>query len=87
MDLKLERTVIKAEIYGQQVSLSRPKFGKALALESELSKLQEAKDIQGQISLMKGFLAECGCPSELVDELEIEHLSQLIEVLSGSKKK
>jgi hypothetical protein len=81
MELKLERTKLKIDLYGEIIEASKPTYGEVEALEREL---KEAKEDQPKITaVVKGFLGRSGIDASKV---EVEHLFQIIELITGKKK-
>lgn len=82
--LKLERSKIAIDVYGEMVECTRPSLDEAIALEAEIN---EAKgDSAKMLSVMKAFLSRCGFPEKLTGSMETGHLFLVIEALSGKKK-
>lgn len=82
--MKLVKTIIDLEVYGQKVELKKPTFKEAQEYRDQLLKLT---DSESSVEVMKMFLNKMGLPLETFDELEIAHVSELMEALMDSKKK
>lgn len=82
--MKLVKTIIDLEVYGQNVQLKKPTFNEAQEYREQLLKLGES---DSAAEVMKAFLNKMGLPLEIFDQLEIAHVSELMEALTDSKKK
>lgn len=84
-----QKTKVTVEIYGQKFDLHKPTV-------SQVEELQKYTDMEGksqaeQFTLICGFLEVLGLPKDFSKDMELDHLIQLINYLSGelnfSKKK
>ena len=82
--MKITRTVIEVEIYGEAVKLKRPNYKETQDYRENLKKLAEHEDAG---PVMKSFLVKMGLPEGLFEELEMTHISDILDLISGSKKK
>lgn len=71
-------TKANIKIDGIAYSLSYPKVKDIRGL----SKKNQELDIDAVVSLV----VSCGLPSDVVDELEADHLNKIIEVLMGKNR-
>lgn len=78
-----ERTQVKAVIYGRTLMLRKPTIGQIEWLQSEMAKGEQKQNV----AIMKKFGVELGVPAEVCDTLELDHFVELIETLTGGKKK
>lgn len=78
-----EKQPVRVKIYGKEFSLKKPTLSQVETLQSKVS----ASDDKSSLSFTKEFLMDSGLPSDLISELEVEHVISLVELLSGSKKK
>jgi hypothetical protein len=81
--MKLERTKISLEIYGEKYPVRRPSVKEVEALERDIKKKSKS---DGELILMKKFLVNVGLPMRVLDDLEANHLLQVAEFLTGVKK-
>ena len=74
---------LKVKIYDEEFSLKKPsvKMIEAYAIDIENAPKGE------QFSRAKTLLTQMGLRAELVDELEFDHLQELIEFLTSSMTK
>lgn len=80
--MKLIKTVAEIDVYGEKVKLTLPSV-------SMWEEYQE-KMIKGEVSEFRAtqdFLVKCGMSEELVKEIELPHFRELVDFLSGVKKK
>jgi hypothetical protein len=80
--MKLTRTKSKVDVYGEVVELTIP----------SLKLWEQYQDVirKGEVTEFKAtedFLFQCGMPRKLYKSLELEHVSDLVNHLSGIKKK
>lgn len=84
MTLKLERTKVLVDAYGEMVELSKPSLYEVIELEDRLKIIKE--DGKAVIKEMIEFLKRRGFPENLISSMEPDHIAQVIEALSGKKK-
>lgn len=77
-----ERTKVKAVIYGKECMLTKPTVGQVEVMQAEV-----AKDEGNSMQIMKKFALEMGLPVDVANSMELDHFIQLIEQLTGQKKK
>lgn len=83
MDLSIPaRTRLSVSIYGQELKLTKPTIGQMEAFEAKKKTAGEDKQFQ----IMLDFLKELGLPENLGKDLELEHFTQIVELLAGKKK-
>lgn len=83
MDLNIPtRTKLSVNIYGQELKLTKPTILQSESLSEKMKGIKQEE----QFPLMLDFLKDCGLPIELAKQLEIEHFTQLVELLVGKKK-
>lgn len=80
---KFERTKQTIDIYGEVYNVSRPTFKRSL----ELGKQSDKKSDEESQELMLDFLEEMGIPKKVTMDMEVDHVTTLIEFLMPSKKK
>lgn len=70
---------------GTEYTMHKPKLGKVRDFEDAL---EAAKKSGGSVNgLVISFVASCGLPAEVIDELDSDQLEQVVGVLSAAKKK
>lgn len=77
-----ERSRLKANIYGKIVELKKPTVGAVEQMQAELA-APGAKSID----VMVKFATELGLSKEIVESMEVDHFTQLMETICGTKKK
>lgn len=77
-----ERSKLKLSIYGSEYELSKPTYGQAIALQESIREGGESKSML----IMKEFLVSLGLKSEVIEQMELQHVLDLIEFISGKKK-
>lgn len=79
--MKLVRTVFEIELDDKKFELRKPKFKETQQYRESL--LKEGADAG---VVMKEFLEALGLPIGVYDELEMDHITQLMDAVTGSKK-
>ena len=79
--MKLERTVAEIEIYGESVKLTLP----SVSMWEEYQEIMRKGDVS-EFKASQDFLVKCGVPEKIVHDLELAHIGELINFLSGVKK-
>lgn len=82
--MKLERTKIELELYGEVFNLRKPTFKEAREYREELTKLGSESDAT---VVIESFLEKMGLPKEKFQDLEFDHVNEIMEFLLISKKK
>lgn len=82
--MKLVKSKIELEVYDKKCELRKPTFGESQEYRSKLKELGENDDAS---LVMKEFLGKMGLPAEVFEELEIAHLTEIMEAVTDSKKK
>lgn len=82
--LKLEKTKFKVEIFGDICEIRKPNW-------SEIEKYQEdmknkSPEDKSSLSLTRELLVNLGVKNEHVSQLEIEHVSALMDLIIPKKK-
>lgn len=78
--LKLEKSKFKIEIFGNIVEIRKPNW-------SEIEKFQDAaEDDKGSMSRTRELFVNIGIPAEIVKDLEMEHITAIMELLVPKKK-
>lgn len=77
-----ERSTVKANIYGQAITLKKPEVGQIEAMQAEMS-----ADGAKPVLVMKKFVEKLGLPLDIADKMELDHFQSLVEALCGTKKK
>lgn len=80
--MKLEKTKAEIDVYGEKVILSLP------SVEAWERYQKRMKD--GKVSEFKAaidFIIEAGMSKNIANQLELPHIREVIEFLSGVKKK
>lgn len=80
-----ERTTVDLSIYGQELKVLKPNFRAVSDMQNKL----EASEGGGNATLdiFSSFLVSAGIPKELIDEMEVDHLTDVVRILCEAKKK
>jgi hypothetical protein len=81
--LKIEKTKVEIELYGEAYSLSRPTVRQS---QDYGKKVKDASD-QETSDLVIDLLDSCGLPKKVTLDMEMEHLEMVIGALIPSSKK
>ena len=81
--MKLVKSILELEVYGEKVELRKPTFKEAQSYRDELIKLGESGDAT---EVMVNFLEKLGLKKEIFDSLELAHVNQIMDLVTGSKK-
>jgi hypothetical protein len=82
--MEIVKTQIELKAFGKDYILSPPTARKAAVLKKQIneSKEDELKSLEVAVE----FLVECGLPKDVCDQLEMDHLGQLITLITSKKK-
>ena len=80
---KFERSKITFEIYGEVYHITKPTFGRSL----ELAKAKDDMSEDGCKDAMIKLLDDLGLPEKVTMDMEIGHVSELMEYILPAKKK
>jgi len=83
MDLELKRTKIKVKIYDDTFEVRKPTVKEYEAFAKNAVGLSESS----AIDKMRELLKNCGISEKALDDLEMEHMTEVFQFLVGSKKK
>lgn len=81
--LEIKKTVIQANVYGTVYELCRP----STKLAKEYGKLSKEQDEDNGIDLVIDLVDKCGLPKAVAEEMEVDHLLQIVDALLPAKKK
>jgi hypothetical protein len=76
-----QKTKVKVSIYGKEFELQKPTVGQVEELQ-KYSNVEEQTE-QQKFESVCGFLEVLGLPRSFSMDMEVDHLVQLIEFLSG----
>lgn len=76
------RTKVPVMIYGRSFELTKPTVGQIEAVQGEIT-----KEGVNQIKVMSTFAQNLGLPADVIAGMETEHFLELMERLTGQKKK
>lgn len=86
--LKIEaRTQLEIEIYGRVFNITRPSLAQVEAVYEKLSALAQVDDKLSASDVWRQFFGDLGMDVEFLKGLEKEHMLDLIDFVTGSKKK
>lgn len=81
--IEFKRTELELKIYGKDYRVRYPKVSEFQSYSAKAAKVEPEK----QFDLTKDFLVKLGLDTEIVGELELAHLRQIVETVSGTEKK
>jgi hypothetical protein len=82
--MEIVKTQIELKAFGKDYTLSPPTARKVALFQKQIG---EAKENELQtVEIAAEFLVECGLPKDVCDQLEMDHLGQLITLISSKKK-
>lgn len=82
--IKLQRSVVKFDIYGTVYELRKAQWREVDELQD---KVESCKDsIKEQMKLTGEYLVSLGLPKEVLDTLDAEHVNTIMEALAPKKK-
>lgn len=81
--MKLVKSFLEIDVYGAQSKLRLPTYKEFQEYREKLKALNESGDAA---EVMKEFLSNLGLQKELFDQLEIDHIAQIMEALTSKKK-
>lgn len=82
--IKSKRTIVMLDIDGEIIKLTRPSFGEQIKFKEKLDTYKDKENEAFQITV--DFLSSCGLDPKYLDVLELETVTELLEMLSGQKK-
>ncbi len=81
--MKLQRTVIELDLYGEKLTQRKPTFAEASEYRKQLLSLSESEDASG---LMANLLESLGLPKDKFQSLEFDHVNEIMQAVVYSKK-
>jgi hypothetical protein len=81
--MKIVKTILEIEIYDQKIEMRKPTFKESQQYRESLLKMGENGDAA---DVMMAFLESLGLPKEIFESLEFGHITQIMELVTGSKK-
>jgi hypothetical protein len=82
--MKLEKTKLQIEIYGEQLELRAPNYLEASEYRMALNNLSEKSEAT---EIIKGFLIKLGLTEAVFNSLEMGHVQDILEYVLTPKKK
>lgn len=82
--MEIVKKKIKITIYGQEIELAAPKALEAAAFIDSVSAEKKLSSID-MIKNTQSFLIKMGLPQEICEDLELEHLQQIVEFITKKK--
>jgi len=80
-ELKLEKRKLSVDVYGEKENLLFPSVRQQKAYLEEL--LKEGAD---EIALTSKYFTDLGMSEKSIESLELPHMYEVLEVISGQKK-
>jgi len=81
MDLKLVKNVIRVDVYGEKIEISKPNIKQVIEYQKKV------KEDEENVEVVLDFLAELGLPKDKAYSLTPDDLQLIVEALVSSKKK
>lgn len=81
MDLKLVKNIIRVDVYGEKIEISKPNIKQVMDYQKKV------KDDSDDLEIVLDFLAELGLPKDKAYTLTPDDLQLIVEALVSSKKK
>jgi LPS O-antigen subunit length determinant protein (WzzB/FepE family) len=81
--MKLVKSFLEIEIYGEQAKIRVPNYKEFQEYRNKLKNMGEQDDAA---EVMKEFLCSLGLSKEIFDQLELDHIAQIMEALTSKKK-
>jgi hypothetical protein len=81
MELKLEKRELKLDVYGKVENLIFPSVKQQQAYLKEL-----LADDANEVEATSKYFVELGMSNDSIDVLELAHMYEVLEVISGQKK-
>jgi len=82
--MKLEKAKIELDMYGEIIALRKPTFQEAREYRDDLKKLSESEDAS---LIIQKFLEKMGLPEGKFNDLEFDHVNEILDVIMSPKKK
>lgn len=82
--LELYRTKVEVKIDGATHNLRLPTYKESIAYGKKI-KAVEGEDERAD--LLMSYLDELGLPKAVTETLELDHIGQVLDFITGSKKK
>lgn len=83
MELKLQKSKVRLDIYGELFEIDKPTYGFAKEWQSKIKGMTEQEVTEYTIQTLVDF----GIPLNVIESLEVDHLAQVVEAIFGAKKK
>ena len=81
--MEISKTKIQIKAFGKDLEISPPSALKVAQFKKEIGDVE--KDEMALILKSHEFLKSCGVPQEICEDLEIHHITKLIEMISVKK--
>jgi alcohol dehydrogenase YqhD (iron-dependent ADH family) len=85
MELEFKRTVYKINIYGKSYEMRRPTVREIIGFQTSV---KDNSNHEESIERLTEFFVSLGLDKEVINDLEIDHMTQIAEtIISANKKK
>lgn len=78
-----ELETLPVKIFGVEYALTKPTRGQMIEVKAALA-TEEGKE--KSLEVLSDFLVKSGLPVEVLDRLQLPHITAIIEALTGAKK-
>jgi hypothetical protein len=82
--MEFKKSVLKFKFEEQEIRLKFPNVSQQMQFSKEYEKVKD--NALQSIEVIIGFLCQLGLPEDVSGELEMDHLTQILEALNGKKK-
>lgn len=81
--MEFTKETLKVKIYGSEYELSFPKLKASIEFRAQIKECED--DEICQLGAFTDFLGKHGLPKEVVEELQPDHLTQIVDALNKKK--
>ena len=82
--LTLKKSKFKIDLFGNILEIRKPTWSEIEKFQHDVNSKKD--DEQKSLSLTRDLLTVLGIPSEIVSELELDHVTQIMDLVVPKKK-
>ena len=79
-----QKTTLSVTIYGEKITFTAPSAYQLKSVQEQVERA--ATDGRSALDVWFDWLCALGFPRPVIEQLEVEHLRELIDYITGSKK-